>query len=131
MAAVLPEPGGQAEAAADPLAEFHAEMDGLGALDGEAGHRGEAAEERAVTPDPDDQRFEDDDGTIYVWDPALRKFVEEGTAPAGAGYNVDEMTFEMDEEVIPEYNPPVVSPHQQLFFPLWFVRPMSFQSRLL
>lgn len=110
LTTVRPEPGGQAETADDPLAEFHAEMDELGALEGETGQREGAAEERVPTPDPEDQRFEDDDGTIYVWDPALRKFVEEGTAPGGGAYNVDEMTFEMDEEIIPEYNPPAVSP---------------------
>ena len=32
---------------------------------------------RAETPEPDDRRFQDDDGTWYIWDALLRKFVEE------------------------------------------------------
>ena len=32
---------------------------------------------RAETPDPEDRRFQDDDGTWYIWDALLRKFVEE------------------------------------------------------
>lgn len=106
----------------DALAEFQAEMGELGVLDTAEGLVQEPEEERAATPDPEDQRFEDDDGTIYVWDPALRKFVEEGSDVGAAlaaaqqpGYNVDDMTFEMDEEVIPVYNPPVVRPHKNLF----------------
>ena len=37
---------------------------------------------RAETPPPDEQQFEDDDGTMYVWDPELRKFVAEGAQAA-------------------------------------------------
>eukprot|EP00884_Botryococcus_braunii_P010462 jgi/Botrbrau1/19417/Bobra.0338s0044.1 len=107
---VQAEPG---EGRDEALAEFQAEMDVLGALDADAEPISEPDEERAATPDPEDQRFEDDDGTIYIWDHALRKFVEEGSEAGAAlaaaqqqGYNVDEMTFEMDEEAIPAYNPP-------------------------
>ena len=42
-------------------------------------HAGADLEEpaRAETPDPEDRRFQDDDGTWYIWDALLRKFVEE------------------------------------------------------
>ena len=36
---------------------------------------------RAETPEPEDRRFQDDDGTWYIWDALLRKFVEEVTHP--------------------------------------------------
>ncbi len=32
---------------------------------------------RAETPEPEDRRFQDDDGTWYIWDALLRKFVDE------------------------------------------------------
>lgn len=35
---------------------------------------------RAETPEPEDRRFQDDDGTWYAWDALLRKFVEEVNA---------------------------------------------------
>ena len=66
------------------------------------------------TPPPDERTFEDDDGTTYVWDAVLRKFVaaSEDATPSAAVtaptpvYGLDEMTFEMDEEKIPKYEPP-------------------------
>ena len=44
-----------------------------------AAHAGADLEEpvRAETPDAEDRRFQDDDGTWYIWDALLRKFVEE------------------------------------------------------
>lgn len=68
-------------------------------------------EERAESPAPEDREFEDDDGTVYRWDPQLRKFQAkeaggsggEGSGGGGeADYGMEEMTFEVDEEVIPE-----------------------------
>lgn len=61
------------------LAAFQAEMSALGATDtpapDAADNLGEA--ERAETPPPEDQRFQDDDGTWFRWDKNLRRFVEE------------------------------------------------------
>lgn len=61
------------------LAAFQAEMSALGATDAPAPDAaddlGEA--ERAETPPPEDQRFQDDDGTWFRWDRNLRRFVEE------------------------------------------------------
>ena len=56
-------------------------------------------EERAATPPPEEQKFVDDDGTAYQWDPAQRRFLEMG-APAPS-YGVEEMTFAVEPEVIP------------------------------
>ena len=71
------------------LAAFQAEMSALGATAAPAA--GDAAADdlmtnlpedvRAETPPPDERRFEDDDGTVFVWDGALRRFVEEVRAP--------------------------------------------------
>jgi HIV Tat-specific factor 1 len=67
------------------------------------------------SPPPDERCFEDDDGTIYVWDSALRKFMPEGeagvagaAAPAAAAlaYNEADMVYEAEEEAQPEYVPP-------------------------
>ena len=60
-----------------------------------------AAAEGPSTPPPEDQEFEDDDGTVYQWDRKLRKFQPKGQASTGAEYRVEDMTFEMDEETIP------------------------------
>jgi hypothetical protein len=100
---------GEEGAELDPMAAFKAEITALEGMEGAMPE----GEERVETPEPEDRRFEDDDGTIYVWDPALRKFVEEGTQPSGAGYNVEDMVFEMDEEIIPEYKPPRVRTRAQ------------------
>ncbi len=142
------------------LAAFQAEMSALGATDAPAPEDAALNEpSRAETPPPEDRRFEDDDGTWFVWDSTLRRFVEEVRlwhlmavlvctyfaacpmklidvvlsktmsawqtpndictccqegAGQGAGtaaqqlpdYQVEEMTFEMDDEKIPEYKPP-------------------------
>lgn len=57
---------------------------------------------RTSTPPPEDQRFVDDDGTVYFWDPHLKKFVEEGTTTATMpAYNPEDMTFVPEEEKIP------------------------------
>jgi hypothetical protein len=73
--------------------------------------------EPPATPPEGEREFEDDDGTLYAWDPALRKFAAREAQPGGAGaapaaaqaapdYGVADMTFEADEEVLPEYKPP-------------------------
>lgn len=109
----------------DPeLAAFRAE---ISAIDGDAASAAGAAPQAdptlildpPSTPPPDEREFEDDDGTWYAWDPALRKFVaREGELPpegapgghtggpgvaAAPDYDVSDMTFEADEEVLPEY----------------------------
>ena len=62
------------------LAAFQAEMSALGAV---AAPGPEVAEPlRAQTPEPEDRRFQDDDGTWYIWDALLRKFVEEVSWPS-------------------------------------------------
>lgn len=53
---------------------------------------------------PEEKEFEDDDGTIYIWDSKLRKFVAkdiQAAAGAEAAYDVEAMTFAGDDEVIP------------------------------
>ena len=103
----------------DPeLAAFRAE---ISAIDGDAvaGAPGLPEAEAPASPPPDEREFEDDDGTWYAWDPALRKFVARepaggaaggprgsDTAAAAPAYDVADMTFEADEEVIPTYAPP-------------------------
>ena len=63
------------------LAAFQAEMAALGATAAAAADEDaslpDLAPGRAETPPPDERRFEDDDGTIFVWDGLLRRFVEE------------------------------------------------------
>ena len=56
--------------------------------------------ERVETPPPEDQEFEDDDGTIYEWNHKRRKFQPKAVNDDG-GYKMEDMTFEMDEETIP------------------------------
>ena len=64
----------------DELAVFQAE---LASIDG----AGDAPADGSASPE--EKRFEDDDGTVYAWDPRTRKFAPEGEdvpAPAaGAG----------------------------------------------
>ena len=62
------------------LAAFQAEMSALGAV----AAPGPEVEDplRAETPEPEDRRFQDDDGTWYIWDALLRKFVEEVRNPS-------------------------------------------------
>ena len=49
----------------------------------------EAEAEAEASPPPEERQFEDDDGTVYVWDSALRKFMPQEVAAAataaGAG----------------------------------------------
>lgn len=60
------------------LAAFQAEMSALGATEVPVPENAGLEEpSRAETPPPEDQRFEDDDGTWFVWDSTLRRFVEE------------------------------------------------------
>ena len=53
----------------DELAVFQAE---LASIDG----AGDAPADGSASPE--EKRFEDDDGTVYVWDPGTRKFAPEG-----------------------------------------------------
>ena len=53
----------------DELAAFQAE---LASIEG----AGDAPEDGSASPE--EKRFEDDDGTVYVWDPGTRKFAPEG-----------------------------------------------------
>ncbi|KAK9803813.1 hypothetical protein WJX73_002579 [Symbiochloris irregularis] len=89
------------------LAAFQAE---LADIDPEAAAAldpvGDGPGARISTPPPEDQRFEDDDGTVYVWDRSLRKFVEEPEAASLPEYNAEEMTFVPEEEKIPAMPPP-------------------------
>lgn len=110
---------------ADPaLAGFLSEISALEAGEEVAAGEGEAP----ASPPPDERRFEDDDGTVYVWDSSLRKFMPEGDAAVGAtaaaagaaaagaaaakpaaapaSYQEEDMVFVPDEEEIPEYQPP-------------------------
>ena len=57
------------EMADDELAVFQAE---LASIEGP----GDAPADGAASPE--EKRFEDDDGTVYVWDPGTRKFAPEG-----------------------------------------------------
>ncbi|GFR48565.1 hypothetical protein Agub_g10467 [Astrephomene gubernaculifera] len=58
---------------------------------------------------PEELEFEDDDGTVYVWDRRLRKYMpkEDGEGPEGKagmdelGYDIDAMTYQPEDEVIP------------------------------
>ena len=53
----------------DELAVFQAE---LASIDG----AGDAPADGSASPE--EKRFEDDDGTVYAWDPRTRKFAPEG-----------------------------------------------------
>ena len=67
-----------AEPAADvELAAFQAEISAI-----EETQQAEA-DDRAESPDAEEKRFEDDDGTVYVWSSTLRKFIlkRTGTLP--------------------------------------------------
>jgi HIV Tat-specific factor 1 len=72
------------------LAAFQAEMSALGAtaepVAAEDASLPDLAPQRADTPPPDERRFEDDDGTIFVWDGLLRRFVEEVCACFGTAW---------------------------------------------
>jgi len=60
----------------------------------------EAAEQPAS---PAEKSFVDDDGTAYEWDPKARRFVEIGAGGDAGGpqYDVSDMTFAGEAEVIP------------------------------
>lgn len=84
----------KAPATIDPeLAEFQAE---IGAIEAET----EQAN-RADTPPPDQQRFQDDDGTIYVWDANLRRFIPAAETAPSTSYDVADMVYEAEDEKIP------------------------------
>ncbi|KAG2450736.1 hypothetical protein HYH02_004574 [Chlamydomonas schloesseri] len=53
---------------------------------------------------PEELEFEDDDGTTYVWDRKLRKYMPKGAAapaPEELGYDLEAMTYAPEDEVIP------------------------------
>lgn len=83
-----------ADTVLDPeLAEFQAE---IGAIEAET-----AEASRAETPPPDQQRFQDDDGTTYAWDSNLRRFVPAGEELPGTSYDPADMVYEAEDEKIP------------------------------
>lgn len=89
-----------APATIDPeLAEFKAE---IGAIEAET----EQAN-RVDTPPPDQQRFQDDDGTIYVWDSNVRRFVPAGETAPSTSYDVADMVYEAEDEKIPAMPAPI------------------------
>lgn len=64
------------------------------------------ADDGPSTPPPEEQTFTDDDGTVYSWDPATRKFLPRGQGgPGGAAvqYNPEDMVFEGEELDIPDF----------------------------
>lgn len=67
---------------------------------------------RQESPPPEDKEFEDDDGTVYVWDSSLRKFQPKADGAPPVNYGVEDMTFEADEEQQPAYAVPVRFPSQ-------------------
>ena len=60
-----------------------------------------AEEEQAASPPPEERTFVDDDGTAYEWDPVQRHFAEVGSGAALPDYDVDDMTFAVEADVIP------------------------------
>eukprot|EP00195_Chlamydomonas_chlamydogama_P008298 CAMPEP_0202907174 /NCGR_PEP_ID=MMETSP1392-20130828/41627_1 /ASSEMBLY_ACC=CAM_ASM_000868 /TAXON_ID=225041 /ORGANISM="Chlamydomonas chlamydogama, Strain SAG 11-48b" /LENGTH=195 /DNA_ID=CAMNT_0049595967 /DNA_START=71 /DNA_END=655 /DNA_ORIENTATION=+ len=91
--AAAPSTGPKPDAADDDdLAAFNAEIE---ALEQEAG-----ADEVAQAPGtPEELEFEDDDGTMYMWDRTMRKYVAKGEGPPSVSF--DEMVYAGDDEVIP------------------------------
>ena len=105
----------------DPLSAFQAE---ISAIEAENAAAAAAVTEGSEPPDgpatPEDLEFEDDDGTMYVWDRNLRKYIPADAAAGGAGngidpaaaaaggggggaagYDIDAMTYTAEEEVVP------------------------------
>lgn len=87
----------------DELAAFQAELAGI-EQDGD-----ESTGDGPSTPD--EKRFEDDDGTIYVWDPKSRKFAPEGEevpvavsaavpAPPPVTWSESDMVFDDSEDKV-------------------------------
>ncbi|KAL6748789.1 hypothetical protein V8C86DRAFT_1109068 [Haematococcus lacustris] len=92
-----------AAAGKDELDVFQEEITAL-----EVAAASEPGEEGGVQPGtPEELEFEDDDGTSYVWDRALHKYMPKeltgGTGGAGAeaAYDPELMTFQGGDEVIP------------------------------
>lgn len=58
---------------------------------------------------PTEKSFVDDDGTAYEWDPTARRFVEVGAGGAAGApqYDMADMTFAGETEVIPPMPDPV------------------------
>ena len=94
QADVHQQPAAVTGAVVDPeLAQFQAE---IGAIEAET-----AEINRAETPPPDQQRFQDDDGTMYAWDSSLRRFVPAGEELPGTSYDPADMVYEAEDEKIP------------------------------
>ncbi|GLI64813.1 hypothetical protein VaNZ11_008220 [Volvox africanus] len=94
-------PGTELETLEAELAAMQAEK-AAKAAEAEASREGDEPET------PEELEFEDDDGTLYVWDKRLRKYMPKdgqpgngAPAPEDAGYDIDAMTYEPDEEVVP------------------------------
>ena len=64
---------------------------------------------RGRSPSPEEKEFEDDDGTVYVWDSSLRKFQprKDPSNALEAEYGADAMTFQGDDEEQPAFEMPV------------------------
>jgi HIV Tat-specific factor 1 len=88
------------------MAEFQAEISAIEAAT--------AMEDQEGPSTPDELEFEDDDGTMYVWNAELRKYVPAGSdaaataagggapsGPAPTDYDLQAMTFVAEEEVLP------------------------------
>lgn len=59
-------------------------------------------QDRPSTPPEGEEEFTDDDGTKYKWDRSLRAWVPQETeASENKGYGLEEMTFAVEQEVIP------------------------------
>lgn len=100
--------------ASDPLEAFKHEIAAV-----EADETAATAVDEAAAPDrtatPDELEFEDDDGTLYTWDPLLRKYVPAAAADGATAadnvqqqqqqqlgdYDIEAMTFVEEQEVIP------------------------------
>lgn len=64
--------------AVDPLAAFQAEIAAVEADTQQNGRHDDDGGDQAAPSTPEELEFEDDDGTMYVWDHTLRKYVPKG-----------------------------------------------------
>eukprot|EP00803_Ostreobium_quekettii_P007099 evm.model.scf_3060.2 EVM.evm.TU.scf_3060.2 scf_3060:13417-16218(+) len=98
-------------AGGDELSAFKQEIAAIDAKAAEA-----IATEEAAGPSTDTKQensFVDDDGTLYVWDAAVGRYAAQAAGESGQGastdgqhkrkakYDLDQMTFEPEEETIP------------------------------
>ncbi|EFJ47624.1 hypothetical protein VOLCADRAFT_91952 [Volvox carteri f. nagariensis] len=103
-------PGTELEALDAELAAMRAEKAAkVGVANADGGDEGAGSRPVDAPDTPEELEFEDDDGTVYVWDKRLRKYMpKEGhlpdkaaPAPEDIGYDIDAMTYQPEEEVIP------------------------------